>query len=238
MSRTNLNKFFSVVGLLVVATLFIGLGLWQWDRAQENRKPVVVNQKLVELNRVAKIGASLPPSSLLRNVVARGRYIAVFKAPRQFDNEGVARDWEVSLLQTTDGAILVVRGLWSERSTAPALTLGEVEVTGRLLPHQYEDTSAGGKNSLQRIDSAVIVDKTDAELLDGYILATAEKSDGTTVARERIEAPAPRSAVPGFYWQHISYVIIWWLMAAIVLYLPFYQRRVTPEQNSQNVQDQ
>jgi len=26
----------------------------------------------------------------------------------------------------------------------------------------------------------------------------------------------------------LSYVVIWWLMAAVVLYLPFYRRRVKP----------
>ncbi len=234
MSRTNLTKFFSFVGMLVVATLFFGLGLWQWDRAQENRKPVVVDQKVVELKDVARVGTSLPSSSLLRRVTTRGRYIAVFKAPHQFNKEGKASDWEVSLLETNGGAILVVRGLWSEKSVAPALNLGEVDVTGTLLPHQFEDSAAGGGDSLQRIDSSVIVGKTDAELLDGYIVAVDEKTGSTSVSRNRITAPAPRSAVPGFYWQHISYVIIWWLMAAIVLYLPFYQRRVRPERISQN----
>jgi hypothetical protein len=31
--------------------------------------------------------------------------------------------------------------------------------------------------------------------------------------------------VPGYYWQHISYVVIWWLMALVVLFLPLYGRR-------------
>jgi hypothetical protein len=31
--------------------------------------------------------------------------------------------------------------------------------------------------------------------------------------------------IPGYYWQHISYVVIWWLMAALVIWAPFYRRR-------------
>jgi len=230
MSQSSLNKFFSFVGMLLVATVFIGLGLWQWDRAHENRKPVVVDQKIVELREIAKVGETLPSKSLLRNVVVTGRYIAVFKAPNQIDTQGRQSDWEAALLQTVDqGAILVVRGLWSDRLESPALELGTLEVKGRLLPHQFEDYAEGGADTLQRIDSSVIVDKTNAELFDGYIVASSEEVQGTQVSHGRISAPAPKSAIPSFYWQHISYVVIWWVMAAIVLYLPFYQRRVAPE---------
>lgn len=230
MSRNNLNKALSFLGALIVATIFIGLGAWQWDRAQENRKPVAIDQNLVELTAVAKVGKSLSSSALLRKVVAEGRYISVFKAPNQIELEGKRGDWEAALFQTrSGGAILVVRGLWSERSNVTAQSLGTIQLTGTLLPHQYDDFAAGGPNSIQRLDSSVIVDKTAAELFDGYIVASSEKVNGLMVERNRISPPAPRSAVPGFYWQHISYVIIWWFMAAIVLYLPFYQRRVTPE---------
>jgi len=35
----------------------------------------------------------------------------------------------------------------------------------------------------------------------------------------------PESEFNGYYWQHISYVVIWWLMAVLVLWAPFYKRR-------------
>jgi Mg2+ and Co2+ transporter CorA len=37
-----------------------------------------------------------------------------------------------------------------------------------------------------------------------------------------LEPAAP--SVPGYYWQHIAYVVIWWLMALVVLFLPVYGR--------------
>jgi hypothetical protein len=40
---------------------------------------------------------------------------------------------------------------------------------------------------------------------------------------ERPELDPAKPNVPGYYWQHISYVVIWWLMALVVLFLPFYQ---------------
>jgi hypothetical protein len=35
----------------------------------------------------------------------------------------------------------------------------------------------------------------------------------------------PETEFNGYYWQHISYVVIWWLMAALVIWAPFYKRR-------------
>jgi hypothetical protein len=46
--------------------------------------------------------------------------------------------------------------------------------------------------------------------------------------RTRVTPEKLTSKIPGFYWQHLSYVVIWGLMAGVVLYLPFYRRRVTP----------
>jgi hypothetical protein len=45
------------------------------------------------------------------------------------------------------------------------------------------------------------------------------------IPRERIDLAEVKSKATGYYWQHISYVIIWWLMAVIVIYLPFYRKR-------------
>jgi len=41
----------------------------------------------------------------------------------------------------------------------------------------------------------------------------------------RVAIDPARPSVPGYYWQHISYVVIWWLMALVVVFLPFYGRK-------------
>jgi hypothetical protein len=76
------------------------------------------------------------------------------------------------------------------------------------------------------LDSSVIVGVTDLELYDGFIVAQSENTSNGQLNRTRVAASTPVSKVAGYYWQHISYVIIWWLMAAIVIYLPFYRRRI------------
>jgi hypothetical protein len=74
----------------------------------------------------------------------------------------------------------------------------------------------------------VIVGLTDLDLFDGYVLAKSESRNGSQFSRQRLTPEKLNSRIPGYYWQHISYVVIWWLMAAVVLYLPFYRRRVKP----------
>ena len=160
--------------------------------------------------------------------------MANFQAPNQNDASGKIATWQVGLLQNSkDSAILVVRGLWSQREAAGQN--GEVTVTGILAPHQFSDHAERKVGTLSRLDSALIVTESSLNLYDGYIIADNESATGGATGgtsaplRSRINPPAPSSAIPGFYWQHISYIIIWWLMGAIVLYLPFYQRRVGSE---------
>jgi len=229
MNRSKTQQGLAYVGVLVIATSFIGLGIWQWNRAQESRIPVVVDSTLVSLQSITHPRIALPSDATLRHVQVTGRYIADFQAPDQVDGSGRTNMWEVGLLATDSGAaVLVVRGLWSQRHQETESS--SVTVTGKLMPHQSDDHAEPAKGVLSRLDSSVVVDQTSLDLYDGYVIADSESVGGARITREWINPPVPRSAVPGFYWQHVSYVVIWWFMAGVVLYLPFYQRRVTPEQ--------
>ena len=160
-------------------------------------------------------------------VATSGHYIANFKAPNQKDGEGKIADWEVALLQNeTNTAILVVRGLWSDRFNSPDIVMAtNVSITGTLLPHQNDDRAENTSQQLSRLDSSLLTGITDMQLYDGFILEKSESTRDAVVKRPRISAPILTSGVPGFYWQHISYVVIWWLMALLILWLPFYGRR-------------
>ena len=102
-----------------------------------------------------------------------------------------------------------------------------IDVEGQILAHQVDDHSENSQNVISRLDSALLVSKTDLDLFDGYIMATAETHNGLALERTRPTPEKLNSRIPGFYWQHLAYVVIWWLMAGVVLYLPFYRRRVT-----------
>jgi cytochrome oxidase assembly protein ShyY1 len=225
--KTTIKKFFSALLVLFIATTFVGLGLWQLQRAQDMNDYVdlPVDSNIYPLLDKTSATGIVPPESIGKLVTTSGHYIATFKAPNQKDGSGSIADWEVGLLQNgADTAILVVRGLWSERLSSPEIVMAtNVEVTGTLLPHQNDDRAANTAQQLSRLDSSILVSSTDAQLFDGFILATAENSRSGSVDRTRISAPKLTAGVPGFYWQHISYVVIWWFMALVVLWLPFYR---------------
>ena len=218
-----------------MAGAFIGLGNWQLDRAQElkaSTETVVTVTEPVELISLAKPRVTIDARNFMKNVSTQGNYIATFKSENQVSDGVAATAWEVGVLQVdANSAILVVRGLWADRLTKPQIAMSQkVSVTGVLQPSQSSDRGPNSANNLARVDSTLLLTKaglSNFDLYDGFILANSEVVDSAKIDRTRLEISVDNSKVPGYYWQHISYVFIWWLMAALVLYLPFYRRRVT-----------
>jgi cytochrome oxidase assembly protein ShyY1 len=182
----------------------------------------------VPLQGLAKPRTPLDTKVDSKTISASGFYVANFKAPNQKDSNASVNDWEVALMQVdTNSAILVVRGLWSDRLNEPQLAMSNrVELTGILRAHQNEDRALNSPGIISRLDSSVIVGLTDLDLYDGYVIAVDEKLRDGEISRTRVSPEMRTARIPGFYWQHISYVVVWWLMAAVVLYLPMYRRRV------------
>ena len=226
--KATIKRLLQALLVLALATSFISLGVWQLHRAQDmkNHKEVV-DSKIYPLIDIATADGSIAPNAIGKTVSTSGHYIANFKAPNQIDGAGKVADWEVALLQNdTNTAILVVRGLWKDRFASPDIVMAtSVAITGSLLPHQNDDRAENTAQQLSRLDSSLITGTTDMQLFDGFILEKSESTRTGTVERARLSAPQLTSGVPGFYWQHISYVVIWWLMALVILWLPFYGRR-------------
>jgi len=214
-----------IVALLLSAT-FLGLGNWQLNRAQDVQisKKFVPDAPRVELESIASVTSNLEPAAINRLVSVSGKYRNLFIAPNQelvVNGKKSKANLEVRLLELSDRrAILVVRGVESLENQE---IFGKVKISGRLYPRQTADSAKANKDELSRIDPALIVGKTDLALFDGYVVATSEKTQlGQDILTTRIAAPQLKSKVPGNYWQHISYVFVWWLMALLVLFAPFY----------------
>ena len=235
---TPASNFFTkatkAIAVIALAAIFVGLGVWQLQRAADLKNSLkvatTIDTQVVRLESVTTPRVSLPPAAINKTVSVSGQYIQNFRAPDQIDGDGKQSDWEVALLQIgTDSAILVVRGLWSERLLNPDIQQSMViDVEGLLVASQYDDRSVNTPGVISRLDSAVITSLTDLDLYDGYVLASKEATRTGSLDRTRVTPEKLTSKIPGFYWQHLSYVVIWGLMAAVVLYLPFYRRRVTP----------
>jgi len=233
-AKSNPLAWRVATGLAVVllAAIFFSLGIWQLDRAAALKASLVtattVDEKPVTLESIATANSSLAPDALNRTINVSGHYVANFKAPGQADGVGKIEDWEVGLLQVgTSKGVLVVRGLWSERLLNPDIQQSMlIDILGQLHAHQDGDRAENSPGVISRLDSAVIVSQSTLDLFDGYILAKSETHNGSELVRTRVTPEKLTSQIPGFYWQHLSYVLIWWLMAGVVLYLPFYRRKV------------
>ena len=228
------TKAFQAVAVVLVAAIFVGLGMWQLERAAELKESLkvatTIDTNIVPLESVTAPRESIPATALNKTVSVSGYYIQNFRAPNQVDGNGVVSDWEVALLQVgTQSAILVVRGLWSERLLNPDIQQSMViDIQGLLVASQYEERAENSAGVISRLDSAVVTSLTDLDLYDGYVLASSEATRTGALDRTRVTPEKLTSRIPGFYWQHLSYVVIWWLLAGVVLFLPFYRRRVTP----------
>ena len=123
-----LTKIFQGVAVVAIAALFVGLGFWQLQRAADLKASLkiarTIDTNLVPLQTVAKPREALGAQAFNRTVSLTGKYIANFRAPNQDDGDGVVADWEVALAQVDErSAILVVRGLWSERLLNPEILI-------------------------------------------------------------------------------------------------------------------
>ena len=215
------SKIGAALIVLILCATFIRLGFWQLDRAgefQELQRPYI-ERPVINLSQVAIPGENLSDDSINQIVRFSGRYLDQYIAPNQEDKYGVRSDWIVSLLEVdSGGAILVVRSI-SNTEVLP----GKVDITGRLFNRQFDDRAKKSSSQLSRIDPALLVASYDQKLFDGFVLAQNESINGIELDIKRPELDPAKPSVPGYYWQHISYVVIWWLMALVVLFLPFYQ---------------
>ena len=234
-TQLTIKKLFQGAAVISLALVFVALGNWQLNRSvvvkELNAAAKVIDPKVYSLGELAAPSVALDSRNVNKSVSVSGFYISNFKAPYQKDIDGKVSDWEVGLLQV-DGSdplsgILVVRGLWADRLNNPEVAMStKIELIGTLQPRQNDDRADNVPGVISRLDSSVIVGLTDLDLYDGFIVAKSETVRDGELVRDRVVADPPVSKVAGYYWQHISYVAIWWLMAAIVLYLPFYRRSI------------
>jgi hypothetical protein len=221
-SRSLTSKIGSTFAVILLVIAFTLLGFWQLDRAgqvKELQRPYQ-EKEVIALSKIAEPNSNLSGESVNRIVEFSGTYVAQFDALDQIDSRGEKSDWQVALMEVDGGGyLLVVRSM-----QATDLPKGDIFVTGRIFPRQYEDVSERVSGKLSRIDPSLVVADFPGDYYDGFVVVKQELRDGVALdlARVNLEPAAP--SVPGYYWQHIAYVVIWWLMALVVLFLPVYGR--------------
>ena len=224
----RIKKALTAVLVLALAAIFFALGYWQFDRAREmtaNEKKVVVqDEQVYQLSELTQPDEIIPVESFGKFVNVSGQIIATYKAPNQIAADKKVSDWELALVQLdAESAILVLRGYWQDSELSDSTEI--VNVTGAIYPRQIKDRALNTDSQISRLDSSLLTSTTDLQLYDGFIAATSEAEESVEIIRPRITPEMPETEFNGYYWQHISYVVIWWLMAALVLWAPFYKRR-------------
>ncbi len=211
----------SGLAMLLLTGVFFELGLWQWHRAQATSRQgkVVPSSIPVPITEIDSAGKNIYTAAINRIVTMQGHYVHSYVAPTQSVTGEGYKDLAVGLfLIAHNQAILVVRGL-NDGSLKP--TSQELSLVGRLYPRQQEDHGLNSSTSLGRLDPALVAGEG-YNLFDGYVIAMKEfDSSGAVVSGSRVPAPVLEQSISGFYWQHISYVVIWWFMGLLVLTSPF-----------------
>lgn len=228
MKRAIRLTFLTSIWLLLIYSSY-ELGMWQLHRAQAMNVATTAkpDQPLIALTQVASAGMNLPISAINRIVSTEGKYSTSYLARDQKITEGKLANLDVRLLKLSTGhSVLVVRGIASE----PLEVINsDVYLTGRLYPRQNVDRAFAKPGELSRIDPALVVSKENPFLYDGYIVLQSEKIGGKSSSASFIPTPQITQKVAGFYWQHISYVVVWWFMGALLLIAPLFPQFRAPK---------
>jgi hypothetical protein len=170
---------------------------------------------------------NLPISAINRIVSAEGKYSTSYLARDQKITEGNLANLDVRLLKLSTGhSVLVVRGI---ASVPLEVINSDVYLTGRLYPRQNVDRAFAKPGELPRIDPALVVSKENPFLYDGYIVLQSEQIGGKSGSASFIPTPQITQKAASFYWQHISYVVVWWFMGALLLIAPLFPQFRAPK---------
>ena len=220
---------FTAAWLLLIYTGF-ELGVWQLNKAQNLSASTapVADQPVIELSKVSSAGLNIPLKAVNRIVSASGEYSNKYIARDQKLVDEKIVDLDVRLLDLDTGhSVLIVRGLANEPLTEIS---SNVEVVGRLYPRQNVDRAFPKPGELSRIDPALVVSEQTPFLYDGYIVLKSEKLSPEIDAQfSPIPSPQISQRITTFYWQHISYVVVWWFMAVLLLIAPLFPQFRKPK---------
>ncbi len=220
---------FVITWLLLIYTGF-ELGVWQLNKAQNLSASTapVAEQPVIELSKIASAGLNIPIKAINRIVSASGIYSNKYIARDQKLVDEKIVDLDVRLLDLDTGySILVVRGKANE--PLPEIK-SKTQIVGRLYPRQNVDRAFPKPGELSRIDPALVVSEQTPFLYDGYIVLKSEKlTPQLNAAFSPIPSPQISQRITTFYWQHISYVVVWWFMAVLLLIAPLFPQFRKPK---------
>lgn len=220
----------ALVGALVVATGFVLLSQWQFNRSQtEAPPPVTTTERVVPLTGHLKPATDLLARDADQMVSAAGSFLPgkqVLVGNRLQD--GKKGYWVVAAFKV-DGApagntIPVVRG-WQADDAAPAPAPdGALEITGRLLPTEAPISRDAGQVAYDSLSVAELINVWDVPSYSGFIAATAvtgaDGADRSAAATGLVPVHVgPQPQERQLNWLNIFYGIEWVVFAGFAVFL-------------------
>lgn len=242
---------------LLVLSGCIGLGAWQYARAQEPDREVVTNpvEDLAgaqDIRALLEPGAYLPRDKANEAVRATGTFDAddQLLAPA-LSPEGDEGYYVIAPLVTDDGAAVTVSRGWLPGDEAeaaerlPAPPEGEVTVEGWLAMPQQENTRgytavSTPSGQVERIASALLVNEWPYPLYEGYVVQgrqsvpeSAGADTGAAPVLQKIPPPDPPAEVQ-WNLKNVSYAAQWWIfgIAAVVFWGSLVRRELADRRDA------
>ncbi|KAA0977934.1 SURF1 family protein [Paeniglutamicibacter gangotriensis] len=220
----------ALVGALVVATGFVLLSQWQFNRSQtEAPPPPSTTERVVPLVDHLEPGVDLMAVDADQMVSATGSFLPgkqiLVKNRVEDSNTGF---WVVAAFKV-DGApggntIPVVRGWQGNDATPAPAPTGTVELTGRLLPTEAPIAQDAGQRAYASLSVAELINVWDVPAYSGFITATTVTGAGGTDLSAAASNLVPVDVDPQpqerqINWLNIFYGIEWVVFAGFAVFL-------------------
>jgi cytochrome oxidase assembly protein ShyY1 len=231
--------------MLVLALICLAAGTWQVGRLREK---IQANRELranahaapVPVQDVLPVYPAMPsePNAVkFQKVTATGSYAGTTSLVRRqtvavtqsdTDNQDTQTGYLVlSPLRTTSATLLVVRGFIAEPADgsipkAPAPPTGMVSITARAMPASTENDRAAqlSDNQIDSINAHQQAGRLSVPIYSGYVTLLPGQPGGAGLAA----FPSPDLSNPAggaYEWQHLAYVLQWYIFALLALAAPF-----------------
>ena len=220
---------------LLLAALFVSLGLWQLRRLDERQARNDLVESRMDLPVVDVLAADGPLE--YRRVSAEGRYDPageVLVRARSL-NEAPGRWVLTPLVLDDDSAVLVNRGFVPNEVDVPAAPSGPQRIEGILRATEERgsfgprDPAEGTLAELARADIARVQGQYDRPLFPLYLQRLSDTEPGTELP---VVLPAPELDEG----PHLGYAVQWFLFAGVGLVgWPILLRRTAKERDEDDV---
>lgn len=219
-----------VAGVLVVLAA-AWLGWWQigvWESQRSTQADTLADATPVALDRVLGPDSPFPAKQAGRQVELTGEWLTAdtvyVEQPHGY--------WVVTpVLTPTGSAIPVVRGLSATVTAGPAT--GSVQIGGWLQASAPADADvvtspghAAGSDVLATLAVSALVDRVDADLYSGYVIARTVDGEAVSVSASGAGLTAASPAQlpkPTFFTglRNFSYGLEWWVFGGFAVFLWF-----------------